>query len=131
PGGGRVLPGASAAGGPEVRGVDRRRESQRAAEVLAVALPPPGAFLGQFDGPPAGERTDGLGEREPVLTHQEPEGVPADAAPEAVEDPPGRVDHEGRRLLCVERAQALPARAGLPEAYELAHDVDDIDAGAN
>src|SRR5262245_47652586 len=73
-----------------------------------------------------GQRTDRLGEGKPVLTHEEPEDVAADATAEAVEDAPLGIDHERGRLLAVERAQALPVRARLTEVHEPSDEVHDV-----
>ncbi len=41
------------------------------------------------------------------------------------------IDGEGRRLLGVEGAEALPVLAGPLEVHELADELDDVDAGAD
>src|SRR5207302_1824126 len=126
-----VRPRALALRPPEPVRVEREGELHRAVQRLPLALVPAAAILREVDAGPAGERPDGLGEREPVLAHQEAERVAADAAAEAVEDALRRIHREGRRLLGVKGAEALPVRAGLAEGDELAHEVDQIDAGAD
>src|SRR5205807_1018526 len=126
-----VRPRALALRPPEPVRVEREGELHRAVQRLPLALVPAAAVLREVDAGPAGERPDGLGEREPVLAHQEAERVAADAAAEAVEDALRRIHREGRRLLGVKGAEALPVRAGLAQDDELAHEVDQVDAGAD
>ncbi len=73
----------------------------------------------------AGEEPERLGERDAVPAHDEAEDVPSLATAEAVPRLAGGRDDEGRRLLTVERAQALEGGAGLLQLHGLADDLDD------
>ncbi len=74
---------------------------------------------------------DGFGEGEPIVTHEEPEGVAAGAAAEAVEDAALGIDGEGRRLLGMERAEPLPVLAGALQVHELADELHHVQARAD
>jgi len=116
---------------PERLLVEARREVHHPEELLPARIATLAAFLGQRDPRRLGECPDGLGEGEAVLAHEEAECVAAYPAAEAVEDPLARIDRERRRLLRVERAEALPAGTGLAEVHEPADEVDDVDGRAN
>ena len=75
---------------------------------------------------PLGQEPDGLREVEPVVALEELEGVAPGVAAEAVEDAELRVDGEGRRLLLVEGAEALPALAGPLEGDVGADEVHEV-----
>ena len=116
---GQVVAGGRGLGGLQCR---RRRTPGRprwrrsAARAAAVALHVGGRRPGVGDGvaEPVGELLDGLDEADVLDLLQEAIDVAALAAAEAVEMPVVGPDVEGRRLLVVERAQALervaPAR---------------------
>ena len=73
-----------------------------------------------------------LGEGEVVDLHDEVDGVAAILAAEAVVEPLGRADVEGRGLLVVEGAQALEVAAtGVAELEILGHDGVDRDRVPN
>ena len=63
--------------------------------------------------------------------HHELEDIAALVASEAVIQPLVRIDRKGRRLLLVERAQALPATAAFLEAHVIADNVQHIGRFAN
>ena len=65
------------------------------------------------------------------MPHQECERVPAGGATEAMEDAELRIDVEGRRLLVMERTQALEGAAGLLQCDVAADEIDEIDAVAD
>ena len=91
----------------------RFQQGQELVPLLAVGARVE-AVLGDRDAEAPGHHLDGLRKGHALVQHHELEHVPALAAAEAVEE--GRVlaDVEGRRLLLVERAQALPRRSHLP-----------------
>src|SRR6266571_1937604 len=66
---------------------------------------------------PLGQELDRVGKGEPFHFHDKGDGIAADAAAEAVEDPPRRIDVEGGGFLPVEGAEPLVIGARLPEAY--------------
>lgn len=83
--------------------------------VAALLVPQGDAGLG-------GQALDRLGEGEVVDLHHERDGVAALLASEAVEEPLARTDLEGRRLLVVERTQALEvATARVAQLEVLGH----------
>src|SRR5262249_54382042 len=78
---------------------------------------------------------DGLGEvlqridiAQPLVLHEERDGVAVHAAAEAVIELLGRADGERGRLLGVERAAGDVIRAALFQRYIALDHVDDIDA---
>jgi hypothetical protein len=86
-------------------------------------------------------RVTGLGQRHPELLRHHPhrlgeaqtlvqldelEDVAADAAAEAVEEAALAIDVEGRRLLVVERTQALVGAADAAQRHRLLDDLDDV-----
>src|SRR5437660_286494 len=74
---------------------------------------------------------DGLGEAEPVVAHEEPEGIAAGVTAEAMEDAALGIDGEGRGLLGMEGAEPLPVLAGTLEVHELADQLHDVQARAD
>src|SRR5439155_13860615 len=78
-----------------------------------------------------GQRADGLGEAEPVVAHEEPEGIAAGVTAEAMEDAALGIDGEGRGLLGMEGAEPLPVLAGALEVHELADQLHDVQARAD
>ena len=115
-------------GGPEgPREVLGRRLHERE-HLLALLAVGPGldAALGHRHAEAAGQHLDGLGEAHPLAQHQELEDVAALAAAEAVEDGRLLAHVEGRALLLVERAQALPRRPHLPQRHVLGDDAHDV-----
>ena len=107
---------------------DRVVEGDRAVEDLAqaglvgiLALRP----LIDLDAGATGQRAERLRERHAVPLHDEAEDVPTQPAPEAMPALTDRGDHERRRLLAVERTEALVGGARLLECDGLADDLDD------
>jgi hypothetical protein len=78
---------------------------------------------------PVGEPLDGLREIEPLGLAHERDEVAALVAPVAIEELLHGVDPEARSLLGVERAQADPARARLPELRAPLDDIDHVRRG--
>ena len=111
--------------------VEARREPDRSEQLVPARIAALAALVCQRDAGRPGERADGRGEREPILAHQEAERVAPNPAAEAVKDALARVDREGGRLLGMERAEALPAGARLPQVHEAADEVDDVGGGAD
>ncbi len=72
------------------------------------------------------EHPQGLREGHAVALHHEREHVAAEPAAEALPGITARGNRERRRLLAVERAQALEGRAGLLQLDRLADHVDDV-----
>src|SRR5262249_54463518 len=103
--GARPLPGRPR----ELGLVEARREPEGPEKPIRSRIPALTALVGQRDPGRLRERANSLGEREAILAHEESERVAADATAEAVEDALPRVDCEGRRLLGMKRAEALPA----------------------
>ncbi len=71
------------------------------------------------------QEAERLRKGEPVAAHDEAEDVPSLAAAEAVPALAARRDDEARRLLAVERAEALVGRARLLQLDRLPDDVED------
>jgi hypothetical protein len=88
------------------------------------------AGLGDGQADLAREQPDGVGKPDLLLHLDELDHVAADAAAEAVKEPLLAVDVKGRRLLTVERAQALVAVAGLLQGHVFLDHLHDIRAGA-
>ena len=113
-------------------------EGDRVVEDLAqaglVGVLALGALV-DLDAGARGQRAERLRERDAVALHDEAEDVPAQAAAEAVPALTGRGDDERRRLLAVERTEALVGGARLLECHRLADDIDDgqlaLDLGCN
>lgn len=87
--------------------------------------------LGQLDARAVGELAQRLGEGLALELHHELEDVPRGLAAEAVEELPLRVHVERRRLLRVEGAEALEARARALEHDVLADELHDVRALAD
>ena len=123
---------AIASGDAEVAGVERLGElvrldqpvprvARRARWLRSVAL-----GVAQLHAGLVGEVLHGLGERQPVVLHQERDDVATLAAAEAVVSTAG-ADVERGALLVVERTQPLErAAAGGLEGDVLADDLDDV-----
>ena len=75
------------------------------------------------------QQPDGLHEADPFVQLDELDDVAAHAAAEAVEEPLLAVDVERRRLLAVERAQALVRAPGLLQGHVFLDHLDDVRAG--
>ncbi len=107
-------------------GEEARRRGQRSFEIpLGRAAGTDGARR-QRDGVALGERLDGRRKVVAGRQHVQLDGVAADAAAEAVEQPPHRVDAERRRLFLVQRAESLVAAAGLAQAGVVGGDGHDV-----
>ena len=85
--------------------------------------------LGNRDAGTLRQLAHGVHERQPLVLHQEADRVAMRAAAEAVIRLPARADREARRLLAVERAQALVHGARALELDMAADDLHDVDAG--
>ena len=109
-------------------GQDRVVEGDRGVHDLAQAGPAGVLALGalvDLDAGLRGERAQRLRKGRAVALHDEAEDVAAQAAAEAVPALAGRGDDERRRLLAVERAQALVGGSRLLQRDGLADHVDD------
>ena len=71
---------------------------------------------------------NGIDEAHAVVLHEKADGVAVHAAAEAVIGLARGADREARRLLAVEGAQALVARAGPLQVDGTTDDLDDVDA---
>ena len=112
----------------EIRG-GAVRLNQPPALGMVTSRDAPALLVPQLDPGPGREPLDGLGEAQVLDPLHELDDVAALGAGEAVPEPAGRGDVEGRRLLVVERAQALErAAAGAAELQVLPHDL--LDGGA-
>ncbi len=112
----------------EIRGRAVRVDQPPALGVL-LARDVPALLVPQLDAGPGREPFHRLGEAQVVDPLHEPDDVAALGAGEAVPQPAGRGDVEGRRLLLVERAQPLERAApGAAELQVLPHNL--IDRGA-
>ncbi len=98
-------------------------------DVAQTALPGvvAGAPLVELDAGPGGQDLEGLGEAHAVALHDEAEDVSAEAAAEALPALAGRRDDEARRLLAVERAEALERRARLLQLDRLPDHIGDLE----
>ena len=95
---------------------------QPAALALLLAGDVAALLVPELDIGPGREPLDRLGEREVVDLLHELDHVPAVRAGEAVPQAAGRGDVEGRRLLVVERAQALERAAARVAKLEVLAD---------
>ena len=108
-------------------GQDAVIEGDRGVEHVAQPLPA-GVLarrpLADLDARPPGQPAQRLGEVDRVALHHEVEDVPSPAAAEALPRLARGRDGEGRRLLAVERAQALVRGARLAQLDGLADQLD-------
>jgi hypothetical protein len=101
---------------------DRVRFEDARSEPGVVAI----TFFGDLDSEFPGERPRGFGKGETLMGHHEANDVATGLATEAMKDFAIWIDVERRRLLVVERTEALPVPARLPEFDITRHEGDDI-----
>ena len=106
--------------------IERDGGVEHVAQALALRVLAAGS-LAELDAGALRQAAQRLGEVDRVALHDEVEDVAAPAAAEALPGLARRRDRERRRLLAVERAQALEGGAGLAQLNGLADQVDEVD----
>ena len=111
--------------------IDLIRLAQQRVELVVVvfAFGLAGVLARHLESHHLGERLDGLGKLEVVVSHQEADRGAVRAAAEAVVEAFRRADRERRRLLAVKRAEAFVVAAGPLQRDAGADDLDDVGAG--
>ncbi len=106
--------------------VEGDRGVERVAQPLALRVLAAGA-LAELDAGTRRQAAQRLGEVDRVALHDEVEDVAAAAAAEALPGFARRSDGERRRLLAVERAQALERGASLASWTRLADELNEVE----
>ena len=106
--------------------VERDRGVEDVAQALALRILAAGA-LAELNAGALRQPAERLGKVDRVALHDEVEDVAAAAAAEALPALARGRDRERRRLLAVERAQALVRGARLAQLHGLADQIDEVD----